>query len=41
MKIAAADIIPDIHEQPHSRANIAGIFLLLGIAVIPLVGFVL
>ncbi len=39
--IAAADIIPDIHEQPHRQANLQSIFLLVGIAIIPLTGFLL
>jgi len=38
--IAAADIIPDIHEQPHRRANLQSLLLLVGVAVIPLAGFV-
>lgn len=38
--IAAADIIPDIHEQPHKRANIQAVLLLVGIAIIPIVGYV-
>lgn len=36
--IASADIVPDIHEQPHKRANLQAGLLLVGIAVIPLVG---
>ncbi|HEX6462022.1 MAG TPA: ZIP family metal transporter [Candidatus Saccharimonadales bacterium] len=39
--IAAADIIPDIHEQPHRQANLQSMFLLIGIATIPLVGLLL
>lgn len=36
--IAAADIIPDIHERPLRQANIQSLFLLLGVIAIPLVG---
>jgi zinc and cadmium transporter len=36
--VAAADIIPDIHEQPHKRANLQAALLLAGILIIPLVG---
>lgn len=39
--IAAADIIPDIHERPHRQANLQSIFLLIGIVIIPLVGFLI
>lgn len=39
--VAAADIIPDIHEQPHKRANIQAVLVLVGIAVIPMFGYVL
>lgn len=38
--IAAADIIPDIHEQPHKKANLQSILLLLGVIVIPFVAFI-
>ncbi len=39
--IAAADIIPDIHEQPHKRANIQSALVLVGIAIIPLVAWLI
>lgn len=39
--IAASDIIPDIHEQSHNRANIQAGLLLVGLMVIPLTGLVL
>lgn len=39
--IAAADIIPAIHEEPHERANLQAMLLLVGIAVIPFIGFIL
>ncbi len=39
--VAAADIIPDIHEQPYRRANLQATLLLAGIAIIPLVGVLL
>jgi len=39
--IAAADIIPEIHERPHREANRQSLLLLAGIAIIPLVAYLL
>lgn len=39
--IAASDIVPDIHEQPHKQANIQAVFLLIGVLMIPATGYAL
>jgi zinc and cadmium transporter len=39
--IAAADIIPDIHERPRKEANVQTACLLIGMILIPSFGYII